>query len=152
MRWLIRSPWLPLAFALVASGLALTLAFTTGNGARGAAMPARRASPATRPVSYLNEVRPIPAQHCFGCHGPDEAARKGKLRLDLKDHAFARRRGHRAIAPGDLDGSLAWERVTSDNDRARMPPGGKDQALTGKQIATLKAWIEQGARWEDHWS
>ncbi len=56
------------------------------------------------------------------------------------------------IAPGDLEGSLAWERMTTDDDDERMPPAGKAEPLTGKQIATLKTWIEQGARWEDHWS
>ena len=33
-----------------------------------------------------------------------------------------------------------------------MPPAGKAEPLTAKQIATLKTWIEQGAEWEDHWS
>ena len=56
------------------------------------------------------------------------------------------------IAPGDLEGSLAWERITTDDDDERMPPEGKAEPLTEKQIATLKTWIEQGARWEDHWS
>src|SRR5262249_11785677 len=91
-------------------------------------------------------------QHCFQCHGPDEAARKGKLRLDLKDAAFAERDGLHVIAPGSLDGSLAWQRITADEDAKRMPPPGKAEPLTKKQIATLKAWIEQGAKWEDHWS
>ena len=78
--------------------------------------------------------------------------RKGKLRLDLKDKAFAGREGKHVIAPGDLEGSLAWERMTTDDDDERMPPEGKGEPLTKKQIATLKTWIEQGARWEDHWS
>ena len=29
---------------------------------------------------------------------------------------------------------------------------GRREPLTKKQIATLKAWIEQGAKWEEHWS
>ncbi len=56
------------------------------------------------------------------------------------------------IAPGNLDGSLAWERITTDDKDERMPPEGKAEPLTKKQIATLKTWIEQGAKWEDHWS
>jgi hypothetical protein len=105
-----------------------------------------------RTVSFLKEVRPILAQHCFGCHGPDESAREGKLRLDLKDQLFAKRKNKHVIAPGDLAGSLAWQRITSDDDVERMPPEGKGEPLTKKQIATLSQWIEQGARWEDHWS
>jgi hypothetical protein len=134
---------------LVALILAFAAAFTMASGAD---RSGRAAGAASRKVSYLKEVRPILAQHCFGCHGPDEAARKSKLRLDLKDHAFAQRHGKRVIAPGNLAGSLAWERISSNDDRERMPPGGKEQSLTPRQIATLKAWIEQGAGWEEHWS
>ena len=86
---------------------------------------ARTAAAENRTVSFLKEVRPILAQHCFHCHGPDEATRKGKLRLDLKDNAFAEREGKHVIAPGDLEGSLAWERITTDDDDERMPPEGK---------------------------
>src|SRR5262245_47233595 len=80
-------------------------------------------SPATagRQVSYLREVRPILAQHCFQCHGPDEAARKGKLRLDLKADALAARRGKHVIDPGNPAGSLVWERITTDDEDRRMP-------------------------------
>src|SRR5215468_7037638 len=99
------------------------------------------ASTSAHTVSYLREVRPILAQHCFQCHGPDEAARKGKLRLDLKEHALALRKGQPIFAPGKLQGSLAWERVTNNDENQRMPPKGKAEPLTARQIATLKAWI-----------
>jgi len=113
----------------------------------------RSESPKSVPhVNYLREVRPILAQHCFQCHGPDEAARKGKLRLDLKSDALAERKSGHAIAPGDLDGSLVWQRISTDNADERMPPAGDVLPLTKPHIATIKAWIEQGAKWDDHWS
>jgi hypothetical protein len=148
MQSLIPSRYLLVAAVLVAASLALT----PWGGARGSGRPGRAAAPAPRTVSYLSEVRPILAQHCFGCHGPDEAARKGRLRLDVRDQAFARRHGKAVIAPGELGGSLAWERITASDEAERMPPPGKAQPLTEKQIATLRAWIEQGARWDEHWS
>jgi hypothetical protein len=143
---------------LVGTGLLLSTLGTLapGVGPPGDAFadvkPGQAQSAGVRPVSYLKEVRPVLAQHCFQCHGPDEAARKGKLRLDLKDHAFAVRKGQPIIAPGTLQGSLAWERITSKDDNQRMPPKGKAEPLTARQTGTLKAWIEQGAKWEDHWS
>src|SRR5438874_5701560 len=99
------------------------------------------ASAGGRPVSYLKEIRPILAQHCFRCHGPDEAARKGKLRLDLQPQAFAARGGKHVIAPGRPAGSLVWERVTAADNGEWMPPAEAAQPLTDKQIATLKSWI-----------
>ncbi len=37
---------------------------------------------------FSSEVRPILANHCFKCHGPDEQARKARLRLDVRDRAI----------------------------------------------------------------
>jgi hypothetical protein len=148
MRPFLLSQRLPGAGALI---LAI-VAFAPDVPRRGGALAAETPAAEPRAVSYLREVRPILTQHCFQCHGPDEAARKGKLRLDLKDHAYADRDGLHAIAPGDLDGSLVWQRMTAEENSKRMPPDGKAEPLTKKQIATLKAWIEQGAKWEEHWS
>src|SRR5438132_10483595 len=113
--------------------------FAPPGDAAGDEKPARAANTDARTVSYLREVRPILAQHCFRCHGPDEAARKGKLRLDLKDAAFAARAGKHVIVPGRLADSLVWERITNPDDGERMPPVGSTEPLTAKQIATLKA-------------
>src|SRR6478752_275199 len=46
---------------------------------------------------FNKQIRPILAEHCFKCHGSDEKARKGKLRLDVRDEALAKK----AIVPGD---------------------------------------------------
>src|SRR5947208_5621970 len=130
------------AGALLSAIVSLAAGFTPQGAALGTQKPDGAAGAEGRTVSYLREVRPILTQHCFQCHGPDEAARKGKLRLDLQDHAYAERDGLHVIAPGNPDGSLAWQRITSDETRQRMPPEGKAEPLSTKQIATLKAWIE----------
>ncbi len=57
--------------------------------------------PATNPVDFNDRVRPILARHCFKCHGPDEKARKAKLRLDVGDDAKKPAgSGERPIVPG----------------------------------------------------
>jgi hypothetical protein len=49
--------------------------------------------------------------------------------------------------PGQAGQSEILKRITSKDDDERMPQD--REALTGEQIATIKAWIEQGAAWPD---
>ena len=73
--------------------LASVAALLPMGGARGHDKPDGPVAEKSRTISYLKEIRPILAQHCFQCHGPDPAARR-KLRLDLKDAAYAAREGN----------------------------------------------------------
>src|SRR5436190_20776211 len=59
--------------------------------------------------AYNRDVRPILSDKCFKCHGPDSAARKADLRLDIRDVAVKAE----AIVPGKPDDSLLIERVFS---------------------------------------
>src|SRR3954464_9841428 len=68
---------------------------------------------APRPVNFTRDVRPILARHCYACHGPDENQRKGKLRLDIRDEAYAEHEGARPFAPGSVEESEALRRVIS---------------------------------------
>ena len=38
-------------------------------------------------MRFNRDIRPILAEHCLHCHGPDSDSRKGKLRLDLESDA-----------------------------------------------------------------
>ena len=46
-------------------------------------------------IEYNRDVRPILADNCFACHGPDSASRKADLRLDQRAAAI----DMKAIAP-----------------------------------------------------
>ncbi len=101
------------------------------------------------PVDFAREVRPILSTQCFQCHGPDEKARKAKLRLDLRDEAIK----SGTIVPGKPEESEVFKRVCSTDPDVRMPPEKlKKPALTADQIATIKRWIAEGAKYTDHWS
>ena len=78
--------------------------------------------PSVAGIGYNRDVRPILSATCFHCHGPDKEGRKGDLRLDVSQLAFAERdKGRFAIVPGDLKQSDAWRRIMSDDPDTRMP-------------------------------
>ncbi|HXE53284.1 MAG TPA: c-type cytochrome domain-containing protein, partial [Tepidisphaeraceae bacterium] len=103
-------------------------------------------------VDYDRQVLPILSDNCYKCHGPDEGARKAKLRLDTKDGAFGVIKGKNIIAPGNPAGSELIRRISSSDPDVNMPPPKSGRKLTAEQIATIKAWVEQGAKWERHWA
>ena len=73
-------------------------------------------------IRYGRDIRPLLADRCFRCHGPDSAKRQADLRLDEREVAVAERDGVTAIAPGDPGSSDLWRRVTSADPEERMPP------------------------------
>jgi len=105
-------------------------------------------------VRYDRDVRPIFADRCFRCHGPDEAKRREDLRLDVAAAATAARgSGRRAIVPGDPAASEVLRRVASADPDERMPPPESNRpALAPEEVALLERWIAEGARYEPHWS
>jgi hypothetical protein len=90
-------------------------------------------------LTYEKDVRPILKQHCFHCHG-EEPEPKGKLDLRTVKVMLKGGDSGAAIAPGAPSDSLLWKRVEADE----MPEGHKK--VPANQKATLKAWLEQGAK------
>src|SRR5262245_26462914 len=72
-------------------------------------------------VRFNRDVRPLFAGNCYTCHGQDEKARKGRLRLDTRDGAFNRKKGDPVLVPGKPQESELFRRVTSDEPSERMP-------------------------------
>jgi hypothetical protein len=100
-------------------------------------------------VDFDREVRPILSDNCFACHGPDENQRKAKLRFDTKEGSFAK---PGVITPGDASKSKLYQRVSSKDQDVVMPPPSSEHKLTEKQIETIRRWIDEGARWSEHWA
>lgn len=99
-------------------------------------------------LKYNRDIRPILAENCFACHGPDSASRKANLRLDRREVAIETK----AIAPGDAKNSGVIERIFSDDPEVIMPPPVTHKKLSAAQRETLKQWIAQGAEYQPHWS
>jgi hypothetical protein len=98
-------------------------------------------------VEFNRDIRPILSDKCYSCHGPDAGNRKAKLRFDIESGAQA------AFVPGNPAASKMFQRISSDNKAMRMPPAyaGHDKLSAG-EIDLIRAWIEQGAKWQKHWS
>ncbi|NRA95026.1 MAG: DUF1553 domain-containing protein [Planctomycetes bacterium] len=104
-------------------------------------------------VDYFRQVLPILSQHCYACHGPDAAVRKGDLRLDQRAGAFKDLGdGLHVIVAGKPESSALVDRITSDDKKFVMPPPKVDDALTAAEIATLERWVAEGASWPEHWA
>jgi hypothetical protein len=129
-----RRPWLFLAVVL-SSLLVAQLAF---------AQPA---------INFNRQIRPILSENCFRCHGPDNKERKARLRLDTRAGAFGKlRSGGHAVVPGKSAESELIARITAADPAERMPPSKSNRHLTAAQINLLRRWIDQGAKWSEHWA
>src|SRR5579872_375954 len=94
-------------------------------------------------VDFRRDVQPIFKSNCYGCHGPTQ--QMNGFRLDRRRDAL--RGGTVAvIGPGNSAGSRLYRRLIGDEFGRRMPPSAP---LKPEQIATIKAWIDQGAAWPD---
>ncbi len=103
---------------------------------------------ADEPLQYNRDIRPILANRCFACHGPDSAARKGDLRLDQRDAAMEMG----AISAGKPEESELISRIYTDDPKLLMPPPETKQKLADAEKEKLKQWIASGAEYQQHWS
>ena len=111
---------------------------------------AAEASPRT--LDFTRDIRPILSNHCWNCHGPDEASRKGGLRLDLREVATsAADSGEIAIVPQQPDHSELIRRIIADDDSV-MPPHETQKPLSPVQKELLRRWIAEGAEFSPHWA
>jgi len=100
-------------------------------------------------VEFSRDIQPILNQNCVACHGG--VRQKNGVSFIFREEALGRgKSGRRTIVPGDPDASELIARVTSTDPEVRMPYHGPP--LQPRQIALLRQWIKQGAKWQDYWA
>ncbi|VTT96792.1 chromosome segregation protein : Uncharacterized protein OS=Planctomyces limnophilus (strain ATCC 43296 / DSM 3776 / IFAM 1008 / 290) GN=Plim_1526 PE=4 SV=1: PSCyt1: PSCyt2: PSD1 [Gemmataceae bacterium] len=99
-------------------------------------------------VDFARDVLPILSDKCFQCHGPDEKTRRADLRLDIKEEALK----PPVVVVGKAAESELVKRLAPEDPKELMPPPKSNKKLSAAEIATLKAWIDQGAAWGQHWA
>jgi hypothetical protein len=101
-----------------------------------------------RTVDYTRDIKPLLADRCYACHGPDAAQRKAGLRLDVREGAVPR-----VIQPGAAETSKILRRLSSSEpDEIMPPPSSKKPPFTPAQIELIRRWIKEGAPFEQHWA
>ena len=91
-------------------------------------------------IDFNRDVRPILESSCIECHGPKDA--KEGFRVDEKESLFS------LIEPGDISASTLWtDYLVTADEEVKMPPVSQNKPLTGAELATIKLWIEEGAKW-----
>ena len=106
-------------------------------------------------ISYNFDIRPILSDKCFKCHGPDANKRQVGLRLDIAEEAYKvldENPSWHAIVPDKPELSQVFLRISSQDTALQMPPANSKLTLASREITLIKKWIEQGAKYERHWS
>jgi mono/diheme cytochrome c family protein/cytochrome c553 len=89
------------------------------------------------------KVRPVLANHCLECHGPDK--HKGGLRLDGRDAMLRGGEAGQVVVPGKPEASPLIEAIRYQGD-VQMPPKGK---LKDEDVRALSEWVRRGAFWPE---
>ena len=92
---------------------------------------------------FESRIRPLLAERCWGCHGPEK--QKGNVRLDSRPALVAEVGAGPLVIPGAPAESRLIEVVGYDEE-VKMPPKGK---LPDRSIADLNRWIQMGAPWPE---
>lgn len=93
---------------------------------------------------FERSVRPIFAEHCYECHGPDK--QKSDLRMDHISLILKGGERGPAIVPGGQAPSLLLTAIRYGDPDLQMPP---KRQLTAEQVAVIERWVQLGAPWPD---
>src|SRR5260221_3023184 len=110
-------------------------------------------APVFAAVDFEKDVKPILENNCVRCHNPKGTDfEKGDTDFDLSNRAAAMDSGH--IKPGNAEKSKVYTTtVLPDDAKKLMPPKNKAtgavERLAKAETETLKAWIDEGAKWPE---
>ncbi|MGW9683983.1 DUF1553 domain-containing protein [Flagellimonas sp. 2504JD1-5] len=103
----------------------------------------------SKEVDFSAEIKPIFNKHCITCHGG--VKKNGGFSLLFEEEAFANTEsGKPAIIPGNASGSEFIKRLKEEDPELRMPY--EKPKLSDEEIDLLTKWVNQGAKWGEHWA
>ena len=130
-----------------ALSVALLFMISLPTGADDAQKPPKLPAVSQQTIDFARDVEPILVRSCVSCHGP--VKQRGGLRLD--DGGLTSKGGNSgpAYKMGDSGNSRLIHLVAGLDPELKMPPKEKTP-LTSDEVALLRAWIDQGAKWPRH--
>lgn len=99
---------------------------------------------AARPVDFRKDIQPILEASCIKCHA--HGKEKGGFVLDTRETALKDSDSGPSIQVGNSAGSLVVELISGLNEDNPMPQ--KGSKLTPEQVGLIRAWIDQGLKWD----
>ncbi|MDC0267885.1 DUF1553 domain-containing protein [bacterium] len=103
-------------------------------------------------VDFSRDIRPILADHCYACHGPDREQRKASLRLDQPGEWTKPAGDQVIVSAGNAVESELIRRILSQDPDEVMPPPDAGLELTSNEKQLLERWVNEGAVWDRHWA
>ena len=95
---------------------------------------------------FETRSRPLLADNCYPCHGPDK--QKSNLRLDSWEGILrGGASGTPPVVAGQPEKSLLIRAVRHQDDMLKMPP---KRRLSDRQIAALTRWVQMGVPYPEN--
>src|SRR5688572_8224364 len=93
---------------------------------------------------FEKKVRPVLAEQCYKCHGPEK--QKADLRVDSREALLKGADTGPVLIPGDPSKSLLIKSIRHEGDNP-MPE--KAPKMPAEQIEALTEWVKLGAPWPE---
>jgi cytochrome c553 len=107
---------------------------------------AAHAAPTREQVEFFEKsVRPVLAEHCYKCHGPEK--QKGDLRMDSRDALLKGTDAGPVVFAGDPSKGTFIKSVRHEIEN-KMPE--KAPKLSDAHIAALTEWVKMGLPWPEN--
>ena len=101
-------------------------------------------------VDFTRDVAPLLDRSCAACHGGDK--KKGSFSIASREGILkGGQSGDPAVHPGNSAASKLLRMITDQVEDLEMPPLSKRTkypSLTRDEVALVKAWIDEGLRWD----
>src|SRR5690606_35148981 len=103
------------------------------------------ATPPEQIEFFEKQVRPVLAEHCYSCHGPEK--QKAELRLDSREALLKGSDIGPVVVPGKPEEGSFIKSIRHEGD-SKMPE--KEDKLSDEKIAALTEWVRMGLPWPEN--